>query len=397
LFVGGFTLAAAEQVSDADLDGLTSLVEKSLVRHHEERFRMLETIREFALERLEESGEVEQVARRHVAFFVDFASQDESDPRLVTPEWLERMDSEQENIRAALQLARRLDDPRLELQLATLVVRYWELGGHLAEGLGRIVEALDRDPEAPSEMRVVALGGAALIAHKQGNNSMALEMTKRLSRLTGETRDEKGSAKALNLLGVIATAEGSYENAQDLLEQARSIRERIGDEPGVQSSTHNLGLLALDQAEFGSARAMLEAALAIAEKNESGTQIANTMCDLGFGELGDGRFDQARARFAFGLDAAFRMGWKENVAYCLVGLSSADFAADRLERAAHFLGQIDRIVEDTQLLFEIYAERERERVERELRARLGPDEFEVLRAEGRSRSIEQAVAEALEP
>ena len=75
-FVGGFTLAAAEQVSDADLDVLTSLVEKSLVRHHEDRFRMLETIREFALERLEESGEVEQVARRHVDFFLDFASRE---------------------------------------------------------------------------------------------------------------------------------------------------------------------------------------------------------------------------------------------------------------------------------------------------------------------------------
>jgi hypothetical protein len=72
-------------------------------------------------------------------------------------------------------------------------------------------------------------------------------------------------------------------------------------------------------------------------------------------------------------------------------------AANRLDRAAHSLGQVDRIVEDTLLIFEIYAERERERVERELRARLGPDGFHALRAEGRSLSIEQAVAEALEP
>jgi tetratricopeptide (TPR) repeat protein len=281
--------------------------------------------------------------------------------------------------------------------LATLVVRYWELGGHLAEGLGRIVEALDRDPEAPSEMRVVALGGAALIAHKQGNNSMALEITERLSRLAVETHDEKGSANALNLLGVIAMAEGSYEKAEDLLEQASSTRERIGDESGFQSSTHNLGLLALDQAEFANARKMLEAALAIAEKNEWDTLIANTTCDLGFAELGEGRFDQARARFAAGLEAALRMGWRENVAYCLVGLSSVDLTADRLERAAHSLGQVGRIVEDIQLIFEIYAERERERVEGELRSHLGPDRLDALRAEGRSLPIDHAVAEALEP
>ena len=89
--MGGFTLAAAEQVSDADLDVLTSLVEKSLVRHQEERFRMLETIREFALERLEESGEVEQVARRHIEYFLGFVSDKDSSYRLVTPEWLERV------------------------------------------------------------------------------------------------------------------------------------------------------------------------------------------------------------------------------------------------------------------------------------------------------------------
>ncbi len=154
-------------------------------------------------------------------------------------------------------------------------------------------------------------------------------------------------------------------------------------------------MLALNQADYGHARPALEETLAIAQKHEWDTLIANSRCDLGFAELGEGRFDQARVHFAAALEAALRMGWKENVAYCLVGFSSLEFANDRLDLAAHYLGQVDRIVEDTQLTFEIYAERERERVERELRARLGPDGFDDLRAEGRSLSIEQAVAEAL--
>jgi predicted ATPase len=162
LFVGGFTLAAAEQVCDADLDVLTSLVEKSLVRHQDERFRMLETIREFALERLEESGEVEQVARRHIEFFLGFVSDKDSNFRYATPESLERVGSEQDNLRAALQLARRLDDPRLELQLVAVTGRFWELHGYLAEGLRRIVEALDRDPEAPADIRTTALSCAKI-------------------------------------------------------------------------------------------------------------------------------------------------------------------------------------------------------------------------------------------
>ena len=396
LFVGGFTLSAAEQVCDADLV-LTSLVEKSLVRHQEERFRMLETIREFALERLEESGEVEQVARRHVEFFVAFVSDEDSDFRHVTLGWLERVGSEQDNLRAAIQLARRLDDPRLELRLVALTGRFWELHGHLAEGLRRIIEALDRDPEAPAEFRYPALTVAGLIAYKQGDHATARDIAEELGRLSAETHDERGSADSLNLLGVIAAGDGNYEEARDLLERAESVRERIGDEAGVQVSTHNLGLLALNQADYRRARPALEEALAIAEKFELEAMIGNSMCDLGFAELGDGRFDEARAHFAAGLEAALRMGWKENVAYCLVGFSSAEFAADRLDRAARFLGQVDRIVEDIQLIFELYAERERERVERELRSDLGPDRLDALRAEGRSLSIDHAVAEAREP
>jgi len=304
--------------------------------------------------------------------------------------------SEQDNLRAAIQFARRLDDPRLELQLVALTGRFWEVHGHLAEGLRRIVEALDRDPEAPAEIRDPALTCAGLIAYKQGDYATARDIAEQQARLHAETQDE-GSADALNLLGVIAAGDGSYGAARDLLERAKSIRERIGDQAGAQSSTHNLGLLALNQANYRHARAALEEALAIAQKHEWDVLIANTLCDLGFAELGEGRFDQARAHFAAGLEGALQMGWRENVAYCLVGFSSLDFAKDRLDRAAHSLGQVDHIVEDTLLSFEIYAERERERVERELRARLGPDGFDALRAEGRSRSIEQAVAEALEP
>jgi predicted ATPase/class 3 adenylate cyclase len=397
LFVGGFTLAAAEQVSDADLDVLTSLVEKSLVRLQEERFRMLETIREFALERLEESGEVEQVARRHIEFLLGVVSDKDSNFRFATPEWLERVGSEQDNLRAAIQLARGLDDPRLELQLVALTGRFWEVHGHLAEGLRRILEALDRDPEAPAEIRATALNCAGLIAYKQGDYATARDLAEQLGRIHPETHDERSSADALNLLGVIAIGDGRYGEARDLLEQAKSMRERIGDEAGAQSSTHNLGLVALNQADYGHARPALEEALAIAEKHEWDVLIANTLCDLGFAELGEGRIDQARVHFAAGLEAALRMGWRENVAYCLVGFSSVDFAKGRLERAAHFLGQVDRIVEDTLLISELYAERERERVERELRSHFGPDRLDALRGEGGSLSIDHAVAEALEP
>ena len=397
LFVGGFTLDAAEQVSDADLDVLTSLVEKSLVRHQDERFRMLETIREFALERLEESGEVEQVARRHIEFFLGFVSDEDSSFRYATTEWLERVGSEQDNLRAAMQLARRLDDPRLELQLVALTGRFWELHGHLAEGLRRIVEALDRDPEAPAEIRYLALTRAGLIAYKQGDYATARDLAGQLGRLHAETHDERASADALNLLGVIAVGDGSYGEARDLLEQAKSMRERSGDEGGVQVSTHNLGLLALHQADYGDARLALEEALAIAEKHEWDILIANTMCDLGFAELGEGRFDQARERFEEATTAALRMEWKENIAYGLIGFGALSLDAGDPDRAARLLGQAERLQHELLLRFEAYADRVRVKLEEDLRAGLGDDRLDALRAEGRALSIDAAVSEAMSP
>jgi predicted ATPase/class 3 adenylate cyclase len=118
VFVGGFTLEAAEQVCDADLDTITSLVEKSLVRQGEDRFRMLETIREFASERHEESPDFDDVKRMHTVFFLALAEQESSEAKRPNPASLERLEAEHDNFRATLRFARELDDQRLELRLA---------------------------------------------------------------------------------------------------------------------------------------------------------------------------------------------------------------------------------------------------------------------------------------
>ena len=343
VFVGGFTLEAAEQVCDADLDTVASLVEKSLVRQGEDRFRMLETIREFALERLEENGELEQIRRRHVDFFLALAERESSRVRDPSPAQLERLDSEHDNFRAALQFARELDEPRLELRLASGLVEFWEIRSHLREGLERIREALDRDPEAPAEIRGQGLHRGALIALKQGDFETALEMVEEKRQLHAAADDEKGVGDSLHLLGIIAMEEERYDDARALFEQGKSIRERFGDDAGLQSSVHNLGLLAMSQGNYGLARAELESALAIAEKAGSERQAANSLCDLAFAELWDGQFDQARNHFGAAIASAARLGWKENVAYCLVGFGAVAVAAGSLDQAGRFLGQAERL------------------------------------------------------
>jgi predicted ATPase/class 3 adenylate cyclase len=391
VFVGGFTLSAAEQVAGADLDTLTSLVENSLVRQGEDRFRMLETIREFALERLEEDRELEEVRRRHIDFFLALAEREASD----TQASLERLDSERDNLRAALQFARELGEPRLELRLASALSTFWEYRSDLREGLEHIRAALDRDPDAPAQIRAPALSRGTMMAIKQGDLESARRLAEEKRQLHAAIGDEKGVGDSVHLLGVVAMSERRYTDSRALLEQGKSIRARFGDEADLQSSFHVLGLVAMDEGQFGRARAELGSALVIAEKHGLERWIANTQCDLAFAELGDGRIEEAALLFGEALAGAARMGWTENVAFCLVGCSAVAAAAGELDHAGPLLGQAERLCEDIHLKLEDYAEAVRTRVEGELRSRLGENRLEALRAAGRLLSREDAVSDAL--
>ena len=394
VFAGGFTLEAAEEVCEAGFDTLTSLVEKSLVRQSEDRFRILETIREFALERLADSHEFEDARRRHINFFLGFAEQERSEAERQTSVWLDRLETEHENFRAALQFARELDDRRLELRLAAAIAEFWEFR-HMREGLERIREALDRDSGAPLEIRARALHRGAFMAVKLGDLETASLMAESERQLHASAGEERGVGEAIHVLGTIASTEGRFGEAGELLEQAKSIRERFGDVRALQGSFHNLGLLAMDQGDYERARADLRLALEHAEKHGLDWQLANSQCDLGFAELGDGRIDNAREQFEEAIAGAARMGWRENVAYCLVGIGGVAVAAGELDAAGHFLGQAELLIEDLHLRLEAYGEGVRAQVERDLRSRLGDARLETLRAEGRSLSMEAAVSEAL--
>jgi len=402
VFAGGFTLEAAEQVCDADLDTLASLVEKSLIRHGEDRFRMLETIREFALERLSESGELGQIGQRHFDFFLGVALREGSDDDRQAVESLERSvesversEAEHDNFRAALEFARGIDDPRLELRLVSALAAFWEHRGHLTEGVERIRDALERDPDAPLEVREPALHWGAMMALKHGDFETASWLAEEKRQMSAALGDERGVGRSIGILGNIAAAEGRYDEARALLEESRSIREQDGDELGLQSSLHNLGLLAMDEGDYERARQELEAALAISEKRGLQRASANSLCDLAFAELGDGKTDAARNRFREAAEACARLGWRENVAYSLVGCAAVAVAAGDLERAGHFVGQADGLCEDLQLRLETYAQAVRDQAVRELRSLLGEDRLDALRANGRSLSMEAAVSEAV--
>jgi predicted ATPase/class 3 adenylate cyclase len=397
VFRASFTLEAAETICEADLDTLTSLVEKSLVRHVEGRFRMLETIREYAHECLQVSGDLERTRRQHLDFFLALAEVAGADleQERRTSTWLELLELEHDNCRAGLEAARELGERRLELRLASALASFWQGRSYFDEGRTRITEALARDPDAPLSLRGPILRHSALMAHKQGDFKTARVLTEEAAAGHRATGNSQGLAQSLNLLGVVSMGEGDLDEAKALLEQSHTIREQIGDEIGIHASLHNLGLVALEQGDFSEARSKLEAALAGARKGRFEQRIANGLADLGFAVLGQAGHEEARVVFAEALRQASRLGWKENVAYALIGLAAVATDLDDLEQAARLLGQAESLGEEIHLNLERYAVTVRDRTRRELASRLDPDRFAACFKEGRSAPFEDVVSLAL--
>jgi predicted ATPase/class 3 adenylate cyclase len=393
-FAGGFTFEAADQVCGADLDTIGSLVEKSLVRQSEDRFRMLETIREYALERLRESGRLEVVSRRHAEYFLALSEGAQPEGRLRSDAslWLARLEAEHDNLRAALQHARMLEDGELELRLAASFAVLWEAHSHLHEGLEHLRQALARGGDAPSKVRGRALRWGAITAYKLREIDLGRSFAMELRDLAGG--DEALRGQALHMLATISMGEDRLDESRSLLEEAKAIRERLQDRVGMQSSLHNLGCVALYEGDFDRAAAELEAALSLSTEFGLEVNRQNDLSDLSFALLGLRDYGSARARLGDALEAGLRLGWPENIAYCLLGFAAVAVADGEPDRAARLLGHFERILQDIHLGLERYAEDVRLGVERDLRSQLGEDRFLLSRAEGAALTLEAVVSEA---
>jgi predicted ATPase len=164
VFAGGCTLESAEAVCDAELDVLESLVDKSLVRVRDgERFWMLETIRELAAERLVASAEADELHRRHAEHFLALAEDAEPHVRAHDVDWLDRLEAEHDNLRAALDRFEQGGEWQSVLRIAAALVAFWGIRGHFTEGRRRLARALDAD-DSPTRARAGALVAAADLA-----------------------------------------------------------------------------------------------------------------------------------------------------------------------------------------------------------------------------------------
>jgi predicted ATPase/RsiW-degrading membrane proteinase PrsW (M82 family) len=310
IFAGGGRLRAVESVcGDGVIDvlgGVGSLAEKSLVRRGrsadgESRVEMLETIREYAHERLEERTEADRIARRHAEYCVALAER--AEPALTGPDqaaWLQRLSEENANIRAALAWSRETGELELGLRLAGALVRFWSARGLMAEGKRGLVDALAARGEVTPAVRAKALFAAGYAALGLGDFADARSRFEESLAAARESGNARLEGAALAQLAWIAGATGEREEAGDLAGRALALARAEDDKVTASGALNVLGDVARQDGN-GDAKDLLEHGLALRRELGDERLIANSLLLLG-------RIDQDEARFAEALELARGLG-----------------------------------------------------------------------------------------
>ena len=346
VFGSSFDLEAAEQVvgEAGVLDVLTGLVNKSLVVVERSgaggrtRYRLLETMRFYARERLAESGDATEVRTRHLARAVAIAT--EAEAALDGPDQaavLDRLEAEHDDLRVALAWGTSGGDPEPALRLATALGRFWEVRGHLSEGRSWLEAALAAGGggDVPG-LRAVALNWAAVLAQHQGDYDAARGLYEHSLALRRRLEDRLGTSAALVGLGNLAALQGRLDVARAQFEEALAIGRDLEEPQVVAASLTNLGWVAHARGDLAGARAMYEEALEVRRRRGDGHGTAMVLANLGDLALQQGGLDVAHALHTEGLELRRRLADRSGVADSLAALGRVALA--RGDRAtAHTL------------------------------------------------------------
>lgn len=376
VFPSDMSLEAAVDVTGGDLDTLAGLVSHSMLQREpamdRPRFRMLETVREYALELL--GADRVRAANAHALYFLEIA--EAADLRGTEQRrWLNVLDEEQDNLRAALDHAHSTGNAEMELRLVVALWRFWWLRGQLAEGRFRLERAIVRAHEVAPRLRADAYRGGAGIAWSQGDLARAHE----LAALGLETADANGeeaiSLACHTVLGLIARDEGDYGRARWHLEQSAAMARALGREGDELVAKMNLGSVAFDAGDHLAAVPLWLDVLAYhrASGTPEGQGIA--LLNLGLAAYRLGHTDDARAHFSEAEALFDAIGFREHLAHALQGMAATEAADDRNREAARLLGRAAALLEETGSgagTFDADLARE---VEAAVRVRLGDHEF----------------------
>jgi predicted ATPase/class 3 adenylate cyclase len=462
VFVGGFTLEAAEAVCAAPegaeplgvdvLEGLEQLVDQSLVQQQtvdeegsgEARFRLLYVVREYALERLEASGEGEGVQRQHVAFFLAMA--EDTDLKLRSTEqssWRRRLEAEHDNLRTALHWTLEHQEAELGLRLAGALLIFWRYCNHEREGRnwcekvlaqpgasvrtpararalraagamayfqGDFPEAQRLLEESVSTGREVGEEGKRSLAHAlellgnvalwQGNPGAARELAGESLQVYEEIGEPWGIAMALCLLGTATGELDDLATACSLLEESAARLRVVGDTQRLALPLNALGLVALRRGDYAAARTRFEEALAVARETEDEQYTTDALAHLGTITFRMGEYHESFSFYKQSLESHAlnrEQGTRgDSIIEDLAGLAAIASLFGQLERAARLLGAAAALRETIGTPQPKVERQDTEEAVAAVRAALGEEAWAAAHAAGQALTLEEAIAEALE-
>ena len=300
IFVGGWTLEAAEAVCNAIndpptdlLQGVTSLLDKSLLQQigqegEEPRLVMLETIREYGLERLAASGELEVTRQAHAEYYLKLA--EEAEQKLKSTQqviWLERLELEHDNLRAALNWLVERQEVEMALRLGTALCLFWTMHGHVSEGRPLLESILSSSSTETVSLpvRAQALNGAGGLASNQGDYGRAKALYQESLQLSQKSGNRRGIAASINGLAFVAMAGGDYTSASAMFEESLVLLRELGDRWNLADTLYYSALAAtfrIDRTDTAAARSMVEESLVISRELGNRRSQAYSLNLLGF-------------------------------------------------------------------------------------------------------------------
>jgi non-specific serine/threonine protein kinase len=427
VFAGGFTLGAAERVcagggieEDDVLDLLTRLIDKSLVSvaeygRAEARYRPLETVRQYGWEKLLESGEAEGARRRHAGYYLALA--EEAEPELSGAQegiWLERLEAEHPNLRAALGWSLEGGDADLGLRLAGTLGGFWYKRGYLGEGRWWLERELAAAGTSSPIERATALDEAGWIALYQGDLESSVTLLEESLNLFEELEHEPGAAASLAKLGHAVLHQDDRDYLATLCRDAERLRTTFTDRPAVGELLVFLGMVALYEGDLERATTLLEESLDLFEKlqnepraapDREGSQLS-TAIDLVAGQaqeylwltvMEQGDHPRAVALLEEELLLSLELENKPKISYCLLGLAAVAALQKLPARTVKLWVAAETLREGIGLGLPLWdhTPTDYEAVLASTRSQLDETAFEAAQAEGRAMTTKEAVEYAL--
>jgi predicted ATPase/serine/threonine protein kinase/Tfp pilus assembly protein PilF len=407
VFRGGWTLDAADGVvgrqsaaTPADVvDLLERLRECSMIvaeEHGEEmRYGMLETLREYGLERLAEREEVDESRRRHADYFLALAESArlrKYDAR--EAKWLVKLEEEHDNLRAALRWLLEHDADGC-LRLAVAVHPLWWVHGHLMEGRRWLAAALERSPSSSALTRCTALNAAGNMARTQGDLPAARTYFGGGARIAREIADTWRIVASSFGLGSVAEMQGDLQAARTHYEESLAGARQMQDDRMIANTLNGLGEVARQQGDWTSARELYEQAIVPARRSGSNEALIAVLSNLGTIACEDGDLRAARTYYSDALELAQTIGGKNFLAFTMDGLGTVAARQGAWTRAGRLAGAAEALRDAIGSHVEPADQAFCARYVAEVRQAVGAEGLAAALAEGRSMTLDQAIAYAL--